>query len=256
MNREHWDETAPVHLRSYRMDDLLSGRSLIDSIQRSELYPVAGKELIHLQCHIGTDTLSLALDGAKVTGVDFSSRSIEIARQLARRLKLKVDFIIGNVLELQSIVTRRYDVVYTSKGVLCWISDIDKWAETIASLLRAGGVFYVLDTHPLMAMYEDAEKGLEIKYPYFHQDDPTPFADPDYSDPTYVPSNMTYEWTWSLSDIVNALIRHGLRIELLNEHDSLYYKAFSGMVEVEKGWWVLEQYKGKVPFTFSLRARK
>ena len=174
-------------------------------------------------------------------------------------MNLKADFIVANVLELQSIVFHRYDVVYTSKGVLCWISEIDKWAETVAYLLKEGGIFYILETHPLVTMYDDAiGDHLQIRYPYFHQSEPIHFDDDhaDYSDSTYIPKNKTYEWTWSLSDVVNALIRHGLRIEFLNEHDRLFHNAFPGMVQTQDGWWILEKYKGKVPFTFSLGAGK
>ena len=82
-NRAHWNEIAPVHVKSYGIEGLMAGISRIDLIQKQELYPVLGKDLIHLQCHIGTDTLSLALDGANVTGVDFSAESIAIGRELA-----------------------------------------------------------------------------------------------------------------------------------------------------------------------------
>ena len=99
-NRAHWDEIAPVHLRAYRVDTLLSGVSLIDEIQKGEFYPIAGKQLLHLQCHIGTDTLSLALDGAQVTGVDFSPGSIQIARELAQKMGIPAEFHVANVLDL------------------------------------------------------------------------------------------------------------------------------------------------------------
>jgi SAM-dependent methyltransferase len=258
-NRDHWDEIASIHLRSYDIDGLLNGISGIDKIQKRELYPVEGKDLIHLQCHIGTDTLSLALDGAKVTGVDFSSKSIEIARQLAARMNLEADFIEANVLDLKGLISKKYDIVYTSKGVLCWIRDLDRWAETISYLLKEGGCFYILETHPMVLMFDDTlESDLQIKYPYFHQDEPTHFDDdhPDYADKTYVPRNKTYEWTWSLSEIVNALIRNGLKIELLKEYDELFYEAFPKMGKSSDNWFFLEKYKGMVPLTFTLLARK
>lgn len=258
-NQAHWDEIAPVHLRSYGIEGLLDGKSRIDEIQKRELYPIAGKEIIHLQCHIGTDTLSLALDGAKVTGVDFSSQSIKIARELAGRLALDVEFLTANVLELPAILAKKYDIVYTSKGVLCWISNIDTWAGAIAFLLKDGGTFYILETHPLIAMFDDAvDDGLRIKYPYFHQGEPLHFDDDqaDYADASYIPRNKTFEWTWSLSDIVNALIGHGLTIEFIHEYDKLFYKAFPGMTETDDGWWLLDKYKGMIPFVFSLRAKK
>ena len=135
-NRAHWNEIAPVHLKSYGIEGLMAGVSRIDEIQKSELYPIKGKDIIHLQCHIGTDTISLALDGANVTGVDFSAGSIVIARELATKMSLSVDFIEANILELKDIISAKYDIVYTSKGVLTWISDIEKWAETISFLLK------------------------------------------------------------------------------------------------------------------------
>ncbi len=258
-NRAHWDEVAPVHLRSYGIEGLLAGISRIDAVQKAELYPVAGMDLIHLQCHIGTDTLSLALDGASVTGVDFSGESVAIARDLASRMGLKAEFIQANVLDLVPLVSRQYDIVYTSKGVLCWIRDIDRWANTIASLLKSGGTFYILESHPVVSMLDDTRAGVPVlRHPYFHRDEPTHFDDEhaDYSDSTYIPKHSTYEWTWSLSDVVNALIRNGLQIELLNEHDRLFYKAFPGMVTTADGWWMLEGLEGKVPLCFSIRARK
>jgi ubiquinone/menaquinone biosynthesis C-methylase UbiE len=258
-NRAHWDEIAPIHLESYGIEGLLAGVSRIDEIQKGELYPVKGKDIIHLQCHIGTDTLSLALDGANVTGIDFSSKSIVIAKELATKMKLSVEFYEANVLELNEIISTKYDIVYTSKGVLPWISDIEKWAETIAFLLKENGIFYIMEIHPVAYMFDDTKEGdLEIKYPYFHQKEPIHFNDdyPDYSDSSYIPVNKTYEWMWSLSDIVNSLIRNGLKIEMINEYDKSFYKALPGMTVIENDWWILKKYKGMIPLTFTLLARK
>ncbi|MBN2352936.1 MAG: class I SAM-dependent methyltransferase [Spirochaetales bacterium] len=257
-NRAHWDEVAPVHLKSYGVEGLVRGESWIDGLQKRELYPVAGKDLIHLQCHIGTDTLSLARDGARVTGVDFSPASLAVARELAEKMGLQVDFIESNVLELAGKNNKKFDIVYTSKGVLGWISDITKWAETISSLLKPGGVFYIFEQHPLTLMFDDTLEGeLKIKYSYFHQDEPTHWDDdhPDYSDQTYVPKNKTYEWFWPLADIVNAVIRAGLVIELLNEHDVGFHRQLPDMTKGADGWWRLEKYGDKLPLTFSLRAK-
>jgi 2-polyprenyl-3-methyl-5-hydroxy-6-metoxy-1,4-benzoquinol methylase len=258
-NQAHWDEIAPIHLRSYGVDGLLSGISRIDAIQKREFYPILGKSIIHLQCHIGTDTLSLAIDGAKVTGVDFSAQSIAIARQLATKTGLSAEFLEANILDLKNMVSTKYDIVYTSKGVLGWISDIQRWAETVSSLLKDGGIFYIMEIHPAAYMFDDTKEGdLQIKYSYFHQSEPLHFDDdhPDYSDRSYIPKNKTYEWMWSLSDIMNALIRNGLRIELMNEHDRSFYPALPGMIETGDGWWTLKRYQGMIPLTFSLLARK
>jgi len=259
INRAHWDEVAPVHLKAYPIDALLSGVSLIDDIQKRELYPIAGKRLLHLQCHIGTDTLSLTLDGAQVTGVDFSPQSIQIAKELAQKMNVQAEFIVANVLDLPDGALGQYDIVYTSKGVLIWISDIDKWARSISLHLKPGGVFYIFETHPTLLMFDDTQaNSFQIRYPYFHSQDPIHFDDdhPDYADTTYIAKNKTYEWQWSLSDVVNGLLRNGLTIELLNEHDKCFYQALPGMTKAPDGWWILPGYQGMIPMAFSLRARK
>ena len=259
VNRAHWDEIAPVHLKAYKVGTLLSGVSLIDPIQKREFYPIEGKSLLHLQCHIGTDTLSLALDGARVTGVDFSPESIRIARELAQKMNMPAEFIVADVLELPQEGLGKYDIVYTSKGVLCWINDIDKWAQSVSFHLKEGGVFYIFETHPTLLMFDDTKpNGFDIRYPYFHRDEPIHFDDdhPDYADNTYIPRNKDYEWQWSLSDVVNALIWHGLTIEFLNEHDQCFYQALPGMTQTPDGWWVLKGYEGMIPMAFSLLARK
>jgi SAM-dependent methyltransferase len=258
-NRTHWDEVAPVHLKSYGIEGLLKGKSRIREAEKRELYPVAGKDLIHLQCHIGTDTLSLALDGARVTGVDFSPASLAIARELAAKMKIEAEFIESNVLDLKGKIAKQFDIVYTSQGVLCWISNIKEWAETISSLLKPGGIFYIYEQHPLSTMFDNTMPGdLKIKFPYFHQPEPMHWVDehPDYADGNYVPKNKTFEWQWSLSDIVNALIHNGLAIELLNEHDSAFHRQLPGMMLRDDGRWILENYKGMLPLCFSILARK
>jgi SAM-dependent methyltransferase len=259
VNLLHWNEIAPVHLRSYQIEGLLNGISRIDGIQKRELYPVREKDLIHLQCHIGTDTLSLALDGARVTGVDFSGSSLSIARELAQKMKLDVRFVEANVLDLTQLIAEKFDIVYTSIGVLCWISDIERWAETISHLLKDDGIFYIMELHPAFMMFDETDKeDLRIKYPYFHQPDPIHFNEdsPDYSDEAYIPKNKTFEWIWSVSDILNALISHGLQIEFFHEFDRLSFKAMPGMVEDPDGWWHLEKFPAMIPMAFSLKARK
>ena len=258
-NRAHWNEIAPVHLKSYGVEGLLAGRSSIDEIQKRELYPVAGKELIHLQCHIGTDTLSLALDGAKVTGVDFSPESLRIARDLAARMKIDAEFIEANVLELEGRLSRQFDIVYTSQGVLCWIGDIRQWGRTISSLLKPGGIFYIFEQHPFLNVFNDTTTGrFELLYPYFGNGEPVHFNDdmPDYADGSYIPVNKTFEWFWPLSDIIDSLIMSGLEIEFLNEHDVSFHRQLPDMVRGEDGWWRLPGYENRLPLSFSLRARR
>jgi 2-polyprenyl-3-methyl-5-hydroxy-6-metoxy-1,4-benzoquinol methylase len=258
-NRAYWNEVAPVHFRAYEIDSLREGNSHIDEIQKAELYPVTGKEILHLQCHIGTDTLSLEMDGATVTGVDFSEESIRLARQLRDELSLHSEFILSNIFELREKLDREFDVVYTSKGVLGWVKDIEEWARVIHHFLKPGGFFYIMEIHPLKTIFDDSvENDLKVRYSYFHQDSPTIWDDhcPDYADACYLPKNPTCEWTWAMSDIVNAIVASGLSIEFLHEHDKLFYRGLPGMVSDDEGWWDLEKFRGIVPYAFSLKAGK
>ncbi|MCP4401620.1 MAG: class I SAM-dependent methyltransferase [bacterium] len=259
-NINFWNEVAPVHYKSYNIDSLLQGNSQIDGIQKRDIYPVDGKEILHLQCHIGTDTLSLAMDGAQVTGVDFSEESIKIARKLQEQLDVKADFVCSNIYDLKKKLSSTYDIVYTSKGVLAWLKSIEKWGELISHFLKDNGVFYMMEIHPMKYIFDDTrEHELVVKHPYFHNESPTMWGDdeyPDYSDKNYIPEHWTYEWNWTLSDIVNTLIQNGLAIEQFDEYDTLFYNGHPGMKQDENGWWYLEKYKGKIPYTFTIKARK
>jgi 2-polyprenyl-3-methyl-5-hydroxy-6-metoxy-1,4-benzoquinol methylase len=258
-NQLFWDEVAPVHFKSYDIASLRKGISLIDEIQKKELYPVAGKELLHLQCHIGTDSISLAYDGAKVTAVDFSKVSIELAQQLDSELGTKVDFIQANIFDLKQKLNKKFDIVYTSKGVLPWIKDIKKWAALISYFLKPEGIFYLMEIHPFKPIFDDTLVAeLKIKYSYFHNDAPLTWDDeyPDYADKGYIPKNKTYEWSWTISDIIGSLLDEGLQLILFREYDKLFFQGLPGMINDGHGWWYLDKYKNMIPYTFTLKAKK
>jgi SAM-dependent methyltransferase len=259
-NRELWDELAPVHFRAYREVALLrEGGTSLDEIELQEIGSVAGKSLLHLQCHIGTDTLSWARQGARVSGVDFSPQSLALAQQLRRELGLEADFIQSDIYDLPGVLSGAFDIVYTSRGVLCWLRDLAEWGRIITHFLRPGGVFYIMESHPFLNMFEETEAGeLAITYPYFHRAEPTCWDDEggDYADESYVPQHPSYEWDWAVSDIQNSLLGAGLQIEFFREYDRLFFKRFPCMVEVREGWYECPYYAGKLPLMFTLRARK
>jgi len=259
INQVFWDEIAPVHYKSYDIEKLKQGKSLIDEIQKKEIEDVKDKSLLHLQCHIGTDSLSWALEGAQVTGIDFSGESIKIANELKRKLGLKARFIESNIYDLPKILKEKFDIVYTSQGVLSWLKDIKEWGKIISHYLKPGGIFYIMEIHPLFYIFDDDKQGeLKIKYPYFPGEKPILWDDdtPDYSNGEYIPKNPTYDWTWSLGEILTSLIEAGLKIEFLHEYDRLFYKGLPDMVKDEEGWWILPEYKGMLPLTFTLRSKK
>jgi len=259
-NQELWDELAPVHFKAYREVEMLrAGGVCLDEIELADLGDVRGVTLLHLQCHIGTDTLSWARRGAAVTGVDFSERSLALARQLSEELGLAATFVHSNIYELRDHLDGQFDIVYTSRGVLVWMRDIVKWAEIVAHYLKPGGIFYIMETHPFFQVFEEPEEGkLEVRLPYFHNAEPMVWDDglPDYADGNYVPQRPSYEWQWPISDILNALIEAGLQIRSFNEYERLFFRLFAGMEEVDPGWFKYPGHEGRLPLIFTLKAIK
>jgi SAM-dependent methyltransferase len=255
-----WDEIAPVHMKAYKEVAMLrEGREILDEIELHEVGDVAGKTMLHLQCHIGTDTLAWARRGADVTGVDFSSRSIECARRLSAELGVPATFVHANIYDLPRMHDRSYDIVYTSKGVLCWLRDLPEWGRIVARHLQPGGVFYLMESHPLLNALEEGGAGaLSFDYPYFCGDAPIewPAGDGDYADAEYIPKNGSMEWTWSVSDILNALIDAGIQLEFVHEYPKLFFRRYASMVSEDGRWYRLPGREEKVPLLLTLRARK
>jgi SAM-dependent methyltransferase len=259
-NQALWDEVAPVHFKAYQEVELLRrGGNALDEIEVAEIGDVAGKRLLHLQCHIGTDTLSWARQGAIVTGVDFSPDSLSHARRLSDELGLPATFVQSNIYDLRDALDEQFDIVYTSRGVLCWLRDLDEWGRIIAHFLKPGGIFYIMESHPISNVFEEGKPGeLSIVNRYFHQAEPTLWDENylDYADGEYIPQHPSYEWEWSLSEIFNALLKAGLAIESFNEYERIFFKRFKNMQEGPGGWYTLPQYAGKLPLIFTLKVRK
>jgi SAM-dependent methyltransferase len=258
-NRELWDELTPIHARSefYDVEGFKSGRCALSPIELEEVGDVSGKSLLHLQCHFGMGTLSWARLGAKAVGVDFSSEAIALARSLSRETGIGAGFICSDVYELPDALDERFDIVFTSVGVLCWLPDLKRWAEIISHFLRPGGFFYLFDSHPFSLVFDDSAGATQLQIAQSYFSGPAPrYWQPegDYADPNAVVTRGSYEWTHSLGSIVNALIGAGLRIEFLHEFPVLFYRGCPLMVQHEDGWWRLRG--DKVPLTFSVKATK
>ncbi|MBN1137107.1 MAG: class I SAM-dependent methyltransferase [Anaerolineae bacterium] len=255
-----WNRLAPLHARSafYDVQGFKAGRISLLQIEREELGDVAGKSLLHLQCHFGMDTLSWARLGAQVTGVDYAESAIELARELGREIGLDARFICTSIYDLPEQLSDTFDIVFTSYGVLCWLPDLARWGQVIAHFLKPGGVFYIVDGHPFACVFynEKDATGLRVAYPYFEQ--ATPEAYPcDGSYATDAELHYTsYEWPHSLSEIVNALLEAGLQIEFLHEFPYAAYQCLPFMVQGADGWWRLPEGGESVPFLFSLKAIK
>ena len=257
VNRDFWEEVTPRHLSSYDVEGFLMGEPWLPKQILEEVGDVEGLSLLHLQCHFGLDTLAWAFLDANVTGVDFSPQSIKAARELAKQTDLEANFLCSDIYELPQNLKGQYDIVFTSIGVLCWLPDLDKWAEIIAHFLKTGGFFYIMEGHPLLYTFDD-DGQWTFQLPYFHKAAPYFWGEEttDYMDTSYHPKSPTYEWQWSISDIINALVRAGLRIEFFNEFGAIDNPVYPGMVRREDGLFTFPNMPVELPILFSLKAIK
>jgi len=261
LNRKYWDALTPVHeaSRFYDVAGFLAGRSSLHSIEREAVGDVAGKSLLHLQCHFGVDTLSWARLGAEVVGVDFSGASIARARKLAREAGLaeQARFVERNVLDLLAEPVGQFDVVFTSYGTITWLADLEAWGRVVAESLRGEGLFFMVDTHPASCLFEaDATGRLARRYDYFRQADPLQIGpEKDYAEPTYttLPSEA---WIWSLGDVFGALEAAGLRVHEFKEYPRTVYQQFPDMRTTTEGYWEMGRSALSLPLLFSLKASR
>ena len=221
-NRKHWDGAVPIHVASkmYDVDGFRAGRSTLKPVELEELGDVRGRSLLHLQCHFGLDTLSWAREGAAVTGADFSAPAIEAARALAAECAIDARFVVSDIYALPEHLDGQFDIVFTSYGVLCWLSDVQRWAEIAAGFVKPGGTFYIAEFHPFSQIFDDAPDvdDLRVRYPYFPTGEPLRFENTGtYTDGGgELKNTVTYEWSHPVSEVLTALINAGLRIELLH----------------------------------------
>jgi SAM-dependent methyltransferase len=257
-NRAWWDERAPHHVAGafYDVDGFRAGRSDLRPFEAEEMGDVAGRDLIHLQCHFGLDTLSWARRGARVTGLDFSQPAIDAADALATELALDATFVVSDVYDAPQALGRTYDIVYTGIGALCWLPDIPRWAAVVRDLLRPEGVLYLVETHPMSDVLGDED--LVARYPYFHdepirENDPGSYATTD--SPAYE-HQTTLVWIHSLSRVIGSLIDTGFTIELFSEHPFTQFGRWPFVTRDEHGRYWLPPELPTLPLLYSLRARR
>lgn len=256
INKKWWNNVTPIHSRSklYNLPAFKKGKTSLEKTEIEELGKVKGKTMLHLMCHFGMDTLSWARRGADVTGVDISDESIKLAKKLSRELALPAKFICSDIYTLHKVLDKQFDIVYTSYGVLCWVSNIKKWAKLINHYLKPGGTFYIIELHPFAGILSTDFK---LEYKYF---DNGPFIDDSsgtYTDWSAPLKGVTYEWNWTLADVICALIEAGLKIEFVHEFPYSMYDQFPGFMEKNKrNEWVLKNKKIQIPLLFSLKATK
>lgn len=255
-NRTLWDKKTAAHTVSefYKMDAFINGTSTLNDIELQLLGDVSGKSILHLQCHFGQDSLSLARLGAKVTGVDLSGAAIDKARELNETLKLDALFVCANIYDLPGILHQQFDIVFSSYGTIVWLPDVAEWARLIANMLKPGGSFVFAETHPLALMYDDDFTG--VKYSYFNTGMIEEVEQGTYADREAKISLPSYTWNHSLADVIQSLIDAGLTLTHLREFDYIPYNCFGNMTEIAPGKYQVNGMEGKAPLVYALQARK
>ncbi len=264
MNLENWNDRVPLHEVAYRLDAFDDPQHLSDVV--TEDLPallrhlpatgLAGLDLCHLQCHIGTDTLSLARAGARVTGVDFSQPALEVAASLAQRHGVPARWVHTDVMDAAAAVGDRFDVVYTSIGTICWLEDLDRWAEQVAALLRPGGTFYIRDGHPALLSVDENADDLRLAYRYFPDGRAHGWDEEGtYAGDGTVAHTQTWEFPHSLAEILTAVLGAGLEIVAFDEGRSVPWQHSTRMVPVGGAWEWPGAERDLMPCTFTLVAR-
>ena len=255
-NKSLWNQRTAVHKDSafYDLDGFKKGANVLTPIELDEIGDVKGKSILHLQCHFGMDTMSLSRMGAKCTGVDLSDEAIKLAKEINEELKLDAKFICCNVYETSTHVMEIFDIVFTSYGTIGWLPDLDPWAKVITERLKPGGYFYMAEFHPVIWMFDD--DFTSIKYHYDNKELIVMEDQPTYTGDKNEIVGREYSWNHSISEVLNALINAGLKIEFFNEHTYSPYSNFKNSVETESGKWHIKGMEGKLPMVYSLRAIK
>ncbi|MCI0431405.1 MAG: methyltransferase domain-containing protein [Rhodospirillales bacterium] len=262
INRRNWDERAVIHARDttgdYMLDRFRAGEDALHAIESAEIGDVSGKRILHLQCHIGRDTLCLVRRGARVTGLDFSETALDIARRLAIETGLEADFIHGRVEEAPQLTPGPFDLVFSTWGTVCWLPDMSAWARALASVLAPSGELYLADAHPSFLVMEERDRRLVPTYDFQTPPcRPLEFSDATTytGDPTVMMHQATREWIHSLSTIIGAVLDAGLDIAMFHEHEVLPWRGVPMLVPASDRLWRLPDEHPKFPLSFSLRAR-
>jgi SAM-dependent methyltransferase len=266
VNRASWDERAPAHAASpdYDVEQFVQDPGFLSRVVRFDLPllgDIAGLRGVHLQCHIGTDTISLARLGASMTGLDFSAVALAQARDLAARTGADATFVEADTYAAPDVLGRgAFDLVFTGIGALCWLPSVSRWGQVVADLLRPGGRLFIREGHPMLwSIDERKDDLLVVGLPYFERPEPDVWDEGG----TYVETdtvfqhNVSYSWNHGLGEIITALLDRGLEVTGLTEHDSVPWEALPGKMErLGGGEWRLADRPWRLPHSYTLQAVK
>jgi len=266
VNLANWNSRVPHHVLGYQLDSFRSDPSYLSDVVRFDLPrlgDISGLGVVHLQCHIGTDTLSLARLGAgSVSGLDFSQPALDAAAALAADCGSQIQLVCSNVYEaVDAFEGQHFDLVFTGIGALCWLPDVARWAKVVASLLRPGGRLFIREGHPMLWSLSDPrdDELLVVKYPYFERPEGMAFSD----DETYVEQHGPVTspdmriWNHGIGEIISAVTGAGMVVTAFEEHRSVPWNALgTAMIELPNGEFQLRDEPDRLAASYTLQARR
>lgn len=256
LNKNLWDALTDIHKESefYDVNAFKNGKSTLKFVEEKELGDVSGKTLLHLQCHFGLDSLSLARKGALVTAVDYSEASIQLAKKLSKEVNISAKFICSNIYDLHNNLNEQFDIVFTSYGVLHWLPYLEQWANVVKNCLKPGGFFYIAELHPILNMFNT--EGTKRIFPYFHNEKPIALEKGSCIVPEADFKSISYEWAHSMSDIINSLIKAGLVLDYFNEFPFMVFNKLPYLKEDKPGQYIADNDEYAIPLMYSIKAHR
>lgn len=255
-NKDSWNKKTEYHINSdfYDMKGFLKGETSLNQIELELLGDVKNKSILHLQCHFGQDTLSLARMGAEVIGMDLSDKAIESARNINEQLKLDAEFICCDIYDLPNHLDKEFDIVFTSYGTIGWLPDMDKWAKIVSFFLKPGGKFVFAEFHPVVWMFDD--DFTKIAYNYFNDGPIEETFTGTYADREAPIEQHIVSWNHGISEVINSLITNGLEINKLNEYDYSPYNCFNQTKKISERKYRIKHLNNNIPMVYAVLATK
>lgn len=255
-NKDSWNARTAYHLQSdfYDVPSFIKGKNSLNSIELELLGDVRAQNILHLQCHFGQDTLSLARMGAEVTGVDFSETAIQAAVDLSDKTGLSAQFLCCDLYHLPDCLQTRFDTVFTSYGTIGWLPDMDAWAKVVAHFLKPGGKLVFVEFHPVVWMFDN--DFTKIEYSYFNQEPIVETLSGTYADTQAPIKHETVSWNHDLAEVLGALLKNGLSITTFREYDYSPYPCFAKVIEKEPSKYYIRDMEHKIPMVYAVVAQK
>lgn len=255
-NKDAWNKRTAIHIDSsfYDVPGFKEGKSSLNETELRLLGDVCGKSILHLQCHFGLDSLSLARMGATVTGMDLSDKAIDKARELNDVLGLDATFVCCDIYELPQQLQGQFDIIFTSYGVIGWLPDLQRWGKIIDHFLKPGGQFVMAEFHPVMWMFNHDFTG--IQYSYFNREAIVDDTTGTYTDRQAPITYQEISWNHSLEEVFSALLQHNMMITGFREYDFSHYNCFADMQETTPHTYQIRTHAGLLPVMYSVTAIK